>query len=250
MAGKKRGPGGAGGEVQVAARGLPDCATLTLAEAVSWTAWGQPFSCDAFQGALHRNRAARSALRRAAHVPRYGAADFRFSLQRAWHRLCNLAAAGEITVHGKRNPHDAGFLPIPCQWFWPDPRPPEAILHEDALVKLELEPLERLLKRDDVSLSEWVVVRFECAALALHAAALRETTASDPPPERKPHGVSYRAADASLLLKMHDAIVARHARNPTDAAQLVVGEAVGRGSVRSKVERLAAGYRKHHMKPE
>jgi hypothetical protein len=59
-------------------------------------------------------------------------------------------------------------------------------------------------------------------------------------------GLSYRTVDQPLIDEMHKRIVAGEDQNPTNAAKAVAHKAKGAGTAESKVQRLAAGYRRLH----
>ncbi len=110
-----------------AGAGLPDRTPLTLAEVVSWLAWGRAFACDAFRSAntrdylretvdgleaaggthealpryrdeLSRSEAARVEIQQAAGGAEYGSADFDAQLAAAGTKLFEAIKARRLTA--------------------------------------------------------------------------------------------------------------------------------------------------------
>lgn len=256
--------------------GLPDRTPLTLAEVVSWVAWGRAFTREDFRlaggrdwlrekigwleadgrtgdelaearGELSRAEAMRAEMDAAASGAEYGSEAYADALGRAAARLFDAARAERLTVAAKRYERNARWTQVPKAWFWTDqaePRQPVVILGADQMTREGDTPLWQIVgadAHDAERVNDWYAVRFEredvLRAFTPEAPASRGTS-----PAARKRGHSFREADQPLIREMHDLIKSGQASNPRDAARAVVGKALGKGEPQSKVERLANLY--------
>lgn len=175
---------------------LPVRTPLTLAEVVSWLAWGCAFPCEDFRlaggrdwlrekiawlevagrtgdeltearGELSRSEAKRAEMKQAAGGAGYDSEAFADGLGKAAARLFDAVRARRLAARAKRCDQDAGWTPIPEEWLWidpTDPRPPIAILDVDRMTREGNTPLWQIVgsrSHDPERAADWFAVRFE-----------------------------------------------------------------------------------------
>lgn len=179
-----------------AGKGLPDRTPLTLAEVVSWLAWGRASPCEDFRlaggrdclrekiglleadgrtgdelakarGEMSRAVAMRAEMEAAAGGAEYDSEAFTTGLGTAGARLFDAMRADRLTATGKRSERNARWTPIPKDWFRTnpaDPRPPVAVLEADQLTREGDTPLWQIVGADadyPERVADWYAVSCE-----------------------------------------------------------------------------------------
>lgn len=112
-----------------------DRTPLTLAQTVSWIAWGRPMPRATFQQAFQtvlENHSSEAAAALAEMQAAAGGVHYDVSLEDqlavAEAALFEAIVAGRLTCYGKADEREEDWQPVPTDWFWTDDAKPNAKL--------------------------------------------------------------------------------------------------------------------------